>query len=66
MNNIPAFLESVVAKNTYKVLKNVLNKIDFNLSTCEVKEIEKFILNTRPNSSKSIITICYALGAYAK
>ena len=66
MNNIERFIESIQVPNTAKVVKFVLKDVDVNIENFSLMELEQFILNLKPNSPKTIITICYVLGIYAK
>lgn len=66
MNNIERFIESVEVANTAKVVKFVFKNTDVNIENYNQMELEQFILNLKPNSPKSITTICYVLGLYAK
>ena len=66
MNNIERFMESIKVPNTAKVVRFVLKNIDDNIESYSLMELEQFILGLKPNSPKSIITICYVLGLYAK
>ena len=66
MNNVERFMESVKVPNTAKVVKFVLKDVDTDIENYSLMELEQFILDLEPNSPKSIITICYVLGMYAK
>lgn len=66
MSNINRFIESVEVPNTAKVVKFVLKDVDVNIENYSIMEMEQFILDLKPSSPKSIITICYVLGLYAK
>ena len=66
MNNVERFIESVEVPNTAKVVKFVLKNVDVNIENYSPMELEQFILDLKPNSPKSIITIAYVLGMYAK
>ena len=66
MNNIERFTESIEVPNTAKVVKFVLKDVDANIENYNLMELEQFILNLKPNSPKTIITITYVLGMYAK
>lgn len=66
MNNVERFMESVQVANTAKVVKFVLKDVDANIENYNPMEMEQFILDLKPSSPKSIITICYVLGLYAK
>ena len=66
MNNLKRFLESVEVANTAKVVRFVFKNTDVNIENYNQMELEQFILDLKPNSPKSITTICYVLGLYAK
>ena len=66
MSNVERFIESVEVPNTAKVVKFVLKDIDVNIENYSPMELEQFILDLKPSSPKSIITISYVLGMYAK
>ena len=64
--NVERFIESIEVSNTAKVVKFVLKDVDVNIENFSPMELEQFILDLKPNSPKSIITICYVIGLYAK
>ena len=66
MNNVERFIESVEVTNTAKVVKFVFKNTDINIENYNQMELEQFILGLKPNSPKSITTICYVLSLYAK
>lgn len=66
MNNVERFIESVEVANTAKVVKFVFKDTDVNIENYNQMELEQFILDLKPNSPKSITTICYVLGLYTK
>lgn len=66
MNNIERFIESVKVPNTAKVVRHVIKDTDVNIENFSPMELERFILDLKPNSPKTIITITYVLGLYAK
>lgn len=66
MNNLKRFLESVEVANTAKVVRFVFKNTDVNIENYNQMELEQFILDLKPNSPKSITTICYVLGLYSK
>ena len=66
MSNVERFMESIEVPNTAKVVKFVLKNVDANIENYSPMEIEQFILDLKPSSPKSIITIVYVLGMYAK
>lgn len=66
MSNIERFIESIEVPNTLKVVKFVLRDVDVNIEKYGLMELEQFILDLKPSSPKSIITIVYVLGMYAK
>ena len=66
MNNVERFIESIEVPNTLKVVKFVLRDVDVNIENYGLMELEQFILDLKPSSPKTIITITYVLGMYAK
>jgi len=66
VNNIERFIESIEVSNTLKVVKFVLRDTDVNIENYGLMELEQFILDLKPSSPKTIITITYVLGMYAK
>lgn len=66
MNNVERFIESIEVPNTLKVVKFVLRDVDINIENFSLMELEQFILDLKPSSPKTIITITYVLGMYAK
>lgn len=66
MTKIKEFVNSIEIENTAKVVKHVLDGVDVKLETFTMRKLEKFILDQNPNSPKSIVTICYVIGLYAK
>jgi hypothetical protein len=66
VSNLERFIESVKVPNTAKVVKYVLKDTDINIENFSPMELEQFILDLKPNSPKTIITITYVLGLYAK
>ena len=66
MTKIKEFIDSIEVENTAKVVKHVLDGVDVKLETFTVRKLEKFVLDRNPNSPKSIATICYVIGLYAK
>ncbi len=66
MSNIERFMESVEVPNTAKVVKFVLKDVDADIENYSPMELEQFVLDLKPSSPKTVITICYVLGMYAK
>lgn len=68
MNNyIQEFIDSTESLNTRKVFMHVFKKIDTNnIENCSQMQMEQLIIDSQPNSPKSIITIVYVLSSYAK
>ena len=68
MNNyIQEFIDSTESLNTRKVFRHVFNKIDAdNIENFSPIQMEQLIVDSKPNSPKSIITTIYVLSAYAK
>lgn len=68
MNNyIQEFIDSTESLNTRKVFKHVFNKINAdNIENYNSIQMEQLIIDSKPNSPKSIITTIYVLSSYAK
>jgi len=66
MTKIKEFVKSIEIENTAKVVRHVLDGVDVSIETFTMGELEKFVLDQKPNSPKSIVTICYVIGLYAK
>lgn len=68
MNNyIQEFIDSTESLNTRKVFKHVFNKIDAdNIENFNPVQMEQLIIDSQPNSPKSIITTIYVLSSYVK
>lgn len=66
MSNVERFIESVKVPNTAKVVRFVFKDTDVDIENYSPMELEQFILDLKPNSPKTIITIAYVLGLYAK
>lgn len=60
------FVESLEAPNTIKVVNSLQVIGQYDYSNCTPDDLEQIILNTRPNSPKAIITVCYVMGLYAR
>lgn len=67
-NNVRQFLESLNKSGTFNSVNFTFKHIkgNENIEQYSLEELEQFILNLKPNSPKAIITICYALGLYAR
>lgn len=64
---IQEFVDSTESLNTRKVFLHVFKKIDANnIENCSPIQMEQLIIDSQPNSPKSIITIIYVLSSYAK
>lgn len=64
---IQEFVDSTESLNTRKVFMHVFKKIDANnIENCSPIQMEQLIIDSQPNSPKSIITTVYVLSAYAK
>ena len=60
------FIETLEAPNTIKVVNSLQVIVQYDYSNCTPNDLEQIILNTRPNSPKAIITVCYVIGLYAR
>lgn len=64
---IKEFIDSSESLNTRKVLKHIFNKINAdNIENNNLIQMEQLIINSQPNSPKSIITTIYVLSSYLK
>lgn len=66
MTNIERFINSIEPSNSQKVAKYALKNIDDDIENYNLMELERLILDRKPNSPKEIITVCYVLGSYSK
>lgn len=66
MEKIVEFISSIEVENTAKVVKHVLGGIEEKIENYTKVELEKFILDKKPDSYRAIVTICYVIGVYAK
>ncbi len=66
MDKVAEFIESIEVENTAKVVKFVMKNVKEDIENYGMFEMEEFILNLKPNSSKNIMTIVYVLSLYAK
>lgn len=53
-------------KNTIKVVNSLHIIGNYDYKECTPVDLEQIILSMKPNSPKSIVTICYVLSLYAK
>lgn len=65
-NDFNDFIETIKVPNTLKVINSLSAIGQYDYSNCTLAELEEIILNMKPNSPRSITTICYVLGLYAK
>ena len=65
-NDFNDFIETIKVPNTLKVINSLSAIGQYDYSNCTLVELEEIILNMKPNSPRSITTICYVLGLYAK
>ena len=66
-NYMQQFVDSIESQNTQKVIKHVFNKVDIdNIEKYNSIQLEQLIINTKPRSTKEIITTIYILSSYAK
>ena len=65
-NDFNNFIETIKAPNTLKVVNSLRAIGQYDYSNCTLVDLEEIILNMKPNSPRSITTICYVLGLYAK
>lgn len=60
------FIETLQSPNTIKVVNSFRAIGQYDYSNCTIDDLERIILDTKPNSPKTIITTCYVMGLYAK
>lgn len=65
-DNFKKFVETLEAPNTIRVVNSLQAIGEYDYSNCSNDDLEQIILNMNPNSPKSIITICYVIGLYAR
>ena len=65
-NYFDKFLDTIAAPNTRKAFKRyrVFGEVDF--TDCTYDYLEQVIVQTKPNSYRSVINACHALKAYAE
>lgn len=61
-----SFIESIELDNTANVAKSMKMIGDYDYSSISPVELEQIILSMKPNSQKSITTICYVMSLFAK
>lgn len=60
------FIETLETPNTVKVVNSLRAIGQYDYSNCTREDLEQIILSLKPNSLRSITTICYVMGLYAK
>lgn len=60
------FISTIEPNNTAKVAKSMSAIGDYDYSDISLVELEQIILSLKPNSQKSITTICYIMSLFAK
>lgn len=66
-NNVERFLNSVESPNSQKVIKHIFKKIEVDdIENYNLIQMEQLIVDSNPNSPKSIITTIYVLSSYFK
>ena len=60
------FLNTFDSPNTLKVAKSMSAIAEYDYSNVTPVDVENIIINMQPNSLKSITTICYVFGLYAR
>ena len=53
-------------KDKFRIPKSLHCLGEYDFSKCTIRDLENIILETNPNSPKSIIGKCYIIGSYAK
>lgn len=61
-----SFISSLESVNTARVVNSLKSLFEQDFTDYTVEDLEKNILDTKPNSPKAIITACYVLGLYAR
>lgn len=65
-NDFDKFIETFESPNTKKVTKSLRKIGDYDYDNITPIDLEQIVLSLEPNSPKSITTICYTMGLYAK
>ena len=65
-DNFKKFIDTLESPNTVKVINSMKVIGDHDYTNCTHDDLEKVILSMSPNSPKSVIRMCWALGAYAR
>ena len=65
-DNYEKFMETLESPNTKKVAKSLSAIGEYDYTRCTIKSLENVVLEMKPNSLKSIMTICYMMLLYAK
>lgn len=65
-NNFKRFIETLEAPNTIRVITSLQAIGEHDYTDCTPADLEEIILGMKPNSPKAIITMCWALGLYAR
>lgn len=60
------FIETLKVPNTIKVINSLRTIGEYDYLNCTLADLEKIILDMKPNSMRSITTICYVMGLYAR
>lgn len=65
--NMERYIGSIESSNSQKVIKHIFKKIDMgNIEHYNPIQMERVIINARPNSPKEIITMIYVISSYLK
>ncbi len=60
------FIETLKSPNTIRVVNSMQCIGEYDYSDCTIDDIKQIILSMKPNSPKTITTICYVIGLYAR
>ncbi len=60
------FIDSLDSENTVRIVKSLSKIGEYDYKSCDLDLVEEVILSLRPNSLKSITTICNIICRYAK
>lgn len=65
-DNFKRFVESIESPGVISVANSIKDISKYDLTDCSFVELEQIILDLKPNSFKTINSICYVIGLYAK
>lgn len=65
-DNFKSFIETLESPNTVRVIRSLQAIGNYDYTNCTHADLENVILSMKPNSPKTIVTMCWALGLYAR